>query len=82
MNVSMFRLPRGSNINSKAQEPAALQDFDPADVRVGSKTEVAVLRQDVCFCPMSGHRQAVSACPFCAPEAAIGAGPRMHVNDP
>jgi hypothetical protein len=29
----------------------------------GSKTEVAALRRDVCFAPVSGHRQAVSACP-------------------
>ena len=29
----------------------------------GSRTEVATLRRDVCFCPVSGHRQAVSACP-------------------
>jgi hypothetical protein len=28
-----------------------------------SKTEVAALRRDVCFAPVSGHRQAVSACP-------------------
>src|SRR5258706_2949245 len=32
-------------------------------VRLGSKTEVAALRRDVCFAPVSGHRQAVSACP-------------------
>jgi hypothetical protein len=32
-------------------------------VRYGSKTEVAALRRDVCFTPVSGHRQAVSACP-------------------
>ena len=31
--------------------------------RSGSKTEVAALRRDVCFAPVSGHRQAVSACP-------------------
>jgi hypothetical protein len=31
--------------------------------RFGSKTEVAALRRDVCFAPVSGHRQAVSACP-------------------
>jgi hypothetical protein len=30
---------------------------------MGSKTEVAALRRDVCFAPVSGHRQAVSACP-------------------
>jgi hypothetical protein len=30
---------------------------------LGSKTEVAALRRDVCFAPVSGHRQAVSACP-------------------
>jgi hypothetical protein len=28
-----------------------------------SKTEVAALRRDVCFAPVSGHRQAVPACP-------------------
>jgi hypothetical protein len=33
----MFRLPQGSNIKPKAQEPAALRDFDPAGVRSGSK---------------------------------------------
>jgi hypothetical protein len=27
------------------------------------KTEVAALRRDVCFAPVSGHRQAISACP-------------------
>jgi hypothetical protein len=27
------------------------------DVRVGSKTEVAALRRDVCFAPVSGHRR-------------------------
>jgi hypothetical protein len=31
--------------------------------RLGSKTEVAALRRDVCFAHVSGHRQAVSACP-------------------
>jgi hypothetical protein len=34
-----------------------------ADFRNGSKPEVAALRRDVCFAPVSGHRQAVSACP-------------------
>jgi len=29
----------------------------------GSKTEVAALRRDVCFCTVSGHRQALSAFP-------------------
>src|SRR5260370_23532227 len=29
----------------------------------GSKTEVAALQRDVCFAPVSVHRQAVSACP-------------------
>jgi hypothetical protein len=29
-----------------------------ANVSVGSKTEVAALRRDVCFAPVSGHRQA------------------------
>jgi hypothetical protein len=28
----------------------------------GPKPEVAALRRDVCFAPVSGHRQAVSAC--------------------
>ena len=28
-----------------------------------TKTEVAALRRDVCFAPVSGHRQAVPACP-------------------
>jgi hypothetical protein len=32
-----------------------------------SKTEVAALRRDVCFTPVSGHRQAVSAGPKSAP---------------
>ena len=36
------------------------------DIRVESKTEVAALRRDVCFASVSGHRQAVSACPLCA----------------
>src|SRR5258706_7937864 len=31
-------------------------------VRSGSKPEVAALRRGVCFAPVSGHRQAVSAC--------------------
>jgi hypothetical protein len=30
---------------------------------LGSKTEVAALRRDVCFARVSGHRQAVSGCP-------------------
>src|SRR5258707_1397180 len=30
---------------------------------LGQKPEVAALRRDVCFAPVSGHRQAVSACP-------------------
>jgi hypothetical protein len=34
-----------------------------AHVRVGSKPEVAAVRRDVCFAPVNGHRQAVSACP-------------------
>jgi hypothetical protein len=29
-------------------------------VRFGSSTEVTALRLDVCFAPMSGHRQAIS----------------------
>jgi hypothetical protein len=29
---------------------------------VSAKTEVAALRRDVCFAPVSGHRQAASAC--------------------
>ncbi len=33
----------------------------PGNVGFGSKTEVAALRRDVCFTPLSGHRQAVSA---------------------
>src|SRR5258708_40362394 len=33
------------------------------DVAFGSKTEVAALRRGVCFAPVSGHRQAVLACP-------------------
>jgi hypothetical protein len=33
------------------------------NVRSRSKTEVAALRRDVCFAPINGHRQAVSACP-------------------
>src|SRR5258708_25741476 len=33
------------------------------NVAVGSKTEVAALQRDVCFAPVSGHRQGVSACP-------------------
>ena len=35
-------------------------------VRLGSKTEVAVLRRDVCFAPVSGHRQLGGARPLCA----------------
>jgi hypothetical protein len=39
--------------------------------RFGSKSEVTALRRDVCFCPVSGHRQAVSACPKSAPQAVM-----------
>src|SRR5258705_4930640 len=39
--------------------------------RFGSKSEVTALRRDVCFCPVSGHRQAVSACPESAPPAVM-----------
>ena len=42
--------------------PSAKQGDLQAD-RFGSKTEVAALRRDVCFAPINGHRQAVSACP-------------------
>ena len=42
-----------------------------SDVRVGSKTEVAALRRDVCFAPVSGHRQAVSACPKKVPNPEV-----------
>jgi hypothetical protein len=34
-----------------------------ADVRSGSKPEVAAVRRHVRFAPINGHRQAVSACP-------------------
>src|SRR5467141_901388 len=41
------------------------------DVSDGSKSEVTASRRDVCFCPVSGHRQAVSACPKSAPQAVM-----------
>jgi hypothetical protein len=34
-----------------------------ANVRIGSNLEVAALPRNVCFAPVSGHRQAVSAGP-------------------
>ncbi len=46
-----------ADVNAASQMRRAAQDG------YGSKTEVAALRQDVCFAPVSGHRQAVSACP-------------------
>ena len=46
--------------------PSKQFEADPSwheDVCLGSKPEVPALRRDVCFTPVSGHRQAVSACP-------------------
>jgi hypothetical protein len=44
-----------------------------------SKTEVAALRRYVCIAPVSGHRQAVSACPKAADsvEKAFGWRPKI-----
>ena len=47
-----------------ARESAALPDFNTGYVANGSKPEVVALRREVCFAPVSGHRQPVSACPF------------------
>jgi hypothetical protein len=44
--------------------------------QMGPKTEVAALRRDVCFAPVSGHRQAISACPKSANNGL------MHRNKP
>lgn len=50
---------------------------DRANVADGSETEIAVLRRDVCFAPVSGHRQAVSACPK---SASNGSGPSLLLD--
>src|SRR5258707_4591584 len=39
--------------------------------RFGSKSEVTALRRDVCFCPVSRHPQAVSACSRSGPPTVI-----------
>jgi hypothetical protein len=55
----------GSTDQSMPADPelgaAALRPDE--NVRDGSKTEVSARRLDVCFASMSGHRQAVRACP-------------------
>src|SRR6516165_12239439 len=37
-----------------------------ADVRFGSKADIAVLSRDVCFTPKSRHRRRPKECPLCA----------------
>src|SRR5258707_10795845 len=44
---------------------------------LGQKPEVAALRRDVCFAPVSGHRQAVLACPKSA-ASSIGRRKIFH----
>jgi hypothetical protein len=38
---------------------------------IGSKTEVAALRRDVCFTPNNGHRTDIPGGPFCADIAKV-----------
>jgi hypothetical protein len=37
-----------------------------ADVRFGSKADIAFRQRHVCFTPKSGHRLRLSPCPLCA----------------
>jgi hypothetical protein len=56
--------PRKRNRNSPLAAGAfAMRQLTAAKPRSGSNSEVAALRRDVCFAPVNGHRQAVSACP-------------------
>ena len=55
------------NFNNKVSRgfPQARPSTSPCDVRLGLvKNGSRGLPRDVCFAPVSGHRQAVSVCPF------------------
>jgi hypothetical protein len=49
----MFRLPR----ELKAQEPAALRDFDPSDVASGSKSDIGACPRNSALPPKTDMDQ-------------------------
>src|SRR5271167_3142538 len=50
----------------------SLQELIRPDVADGSNSEVGARNREVCFAPVTGHRQAKPAGPFCAANSRHG----------
>jgi hypothetical protein len=64
-------VPVRSTLDASQSSNVLRRNARSANDRYGSKTEVAALHRDVCFAPVSGHRQAVSVCPKSAISGAL-----------
>jgi hypothetical protein len=49
-----------------AKSDCASQQIQVADVRSGSKADIATIKRDVRFTPNSGHWNSAARCPLCA----------------